>query len=59
MTDPKPKFRPDGTAAESKTPRRRPLGQWLAETMPRSADVDPLAERHSDRAVSFADGGAA
>lgn len=56
MTDPKPTSRRDGTAAHPETPHRRPLGQWLVETMPRGANLDPPGGRKSDRKVPFVDG---
>ena len=37
---------------------RKPLGQWLINTMPRGANLDIPADRASRREIPFADGGA-
>ena len=55
MTDPKPKPCPGRTDDEAGTPRRRPLGRWLVENMPRGANLDPSGGRRSGRELPFAD----
>ena len=58
MTDSKPKPRRIRTVAETGTPRRRLLGQWLVDTMPCGENLDSPGERQSAREVPFADGDA-
>ena len=58
MTDPKPKPRRDRDDDKGGTPRRKPLGRWLVDNMPRGANFVPPGDRKSDREVPFADGGA-
>ncbi len=36
-------------------PRRKPLGQWLVENLPRGIELE-LPERRSDRKIPFLDG---
>ena len=40
---------------QAQSPKRKPLGQWLVENVPRGVNLEIPRERHSERSIPFID----